>query len=159
MVLPQLSQLHPKVDDEDEAKNETAPRVVESHQECLLDAYSIESLDTREDSISVYSYNSSGSIISRAHSEIIIGQSCDKCVPSERIKEILETSLRNPHILVGYEVYVEKYGIGIIKDCLRMKFFATKFDICFNNGRRKAIKLKRSELKNGSNFTLLRKLT
>ena len=124
-----------------------------------FDTSSLNSFETNEDSISLCSYGSNGSLISRAYSEIIIGQSCDKYVPSKQMKEILESSLRNPQILVGYEVYVEKYGIGIIKDCLRMKFFATKFDVHFNNGRRKSIKLKRSELKSGSNFTLLRKLT
>ena len=44
-------------------------------------------------------------------------------------RSILQLSIKNPTILVGWEVYVEKLGIGQIIAYHKMKFFSTKYEI------------------------------
>jgi len=51
-------------------------------------------------------------------------------------RSILQLSITKPQVLVGWEVYVEKLGVGYITRCHKIKFFSTKFEIEFQNGRR-----------------------
>jgi hypothetical protein len=89
----------------------------------------------------------------RAHSEITSNVS--NCYS----KVIMSHSLKNPSILVGWEVYVENLGVGHVIAVQKMRFFTRRYVIQFQSGRKKSVVLKQSDkIKSGSNFTLLRQL-
>jgi hypothetical protein len=67
-------------------------------------------------------------------------------------------SLSDPAALIGWRVFVEKFGLGMVVALKRRKFSTTKFEIQFDNGQVHVLALKRGLKKGSVPFSLIKKI-
>eukprot|EP00602_Paraphysomonas_sp_CaronLab_P001939 CAMPEP_0185020354 /NCGR_PEP_ID=MMETSP1103-20130426/2941_1 /TAXON_ID=36769 /ORGANISM="Paraphysomonas bandaiensis, Strain Caron Lab Isolate" /LENGTH=298 /DNA_ID=CAMNT_0027551189 /DNA_START=33 /DNA_END=929 /DNA_ORIENTATION=- len=87
--------------------------------------------------------SSSSRTFSREHSSHVAAES------------ILTQSFSDPHVLTGWRIVVPRYGSGVVLGCLRKKFRSTRFQVSFDDGKTRFLKLKRGESKGVVPFTLV----
>lgn len=72
---------------------------------------------------------------------------------------VIQKSVTDPSVLIGWRVFIEGYGPGTILTVKRKKFSTTKFVIQFDNGQIHALPLKRSKRKGKVPFQLIKRVT
>jgi len=72
-------------------------------------------------------------------------------------REVLQQSVTNPSALVGWKIFVEPYGTGLIMAVERMKFHTTRFVVGFPNDKILSLPLKRNAKKGSVAFHLVEK--
>lgn len=75
-------------------------------------------------------------------------------------QEILDRSVKDARVLIGWRVLVPGSGMGMgtILSLKKKKFASTRFVVQFENGRVEALKLQRSQKKGNVPFTLISKV-
>jgi hypothetical protein len=74
-------------------------------------------------------------------------------------KDTMQESITNPSILVGWKIFIEDYGTGVILATERRKFHTTRFIVEFTNDKILTLPLKRGSKKGSIPFRLLEKVS
>ena len=72
---------------------------------------------------------------------------------------VIQKSVTDPSILVGWRIHVDGYGPGIILSIKPKKFSTTRYVVQFDNGQIHALALKRSRRKGKVPFQLIKRVT
>eukprot|EP01039_Chlorochromonas_danica_P001210 gene1210-1320_t len=83
----------------------------------------------------------------------------DMSLHDQPFQSVLQQSVNDPNVLIGWRVLIRGQGAGVILSMKRKKFTTTRFVVQFENGRVEALPLRRSKKKGTVAFTLLSKLS
>lgn len=83
----------------------------------------------------------------------------DMSLHDQPFQSVLQQSVNDPNVLIGWRVLIRGQGTGVILSMKRKKFTTTRFVVQFENGRVEALPLRRSKKKGTVAFTLLSKLS
>jgi hypothetical protein len=50
-------------------------------------------------------------------------------VSKQYAAKVVQRSIRNPHLLLGWEIFVEKLGVGYVTGLRTSHFFSTRFRV------------------------------
>ena len=78
--------------------------------------------------------------------------------PYENSEELIKNqSVNNPSMLIGWQINIKGRGVGLILDIKKSLGRTTKYEVQFEDGTIKLLKLKRSSKKGDVPFSLIMK--
>lgn len=99
------------------------------------------------------------SVTSDTISEISRADFNDKNFYDHNNDTVIKASIKNPSILIGWQVNVKNRGVGVIIDMIKAFGRSTKFKIQFANNRIEHLSLKRSDTKGKIPFSMITKVS